>query len=169
MTDTKTKEFINKAIKIHGDRYDYSKVVYIKAKEKVNIICIIHGDFLQTPNGHLNGKGCIKCSGNYTPTTEEWIVKARKVHNDKYDYSKVIYKDKECKIIIICLIHGEFEQAPHSHLNGNGCPIRGINKMKQSQKKSIDLFIEQSKIIHGHKYDYTNVIYDNTNTKVNIY
>jgi len=60
MTD-KTKEFIDKAIKIHGNKYDYSKVEYIKSNDKVYIICNIHGEFQQTPNGHIQKKGCKKC------------------------------------------------------------------------------------------------------------
>jgi hypothetical protein len=52
-------EFIEKAIKIHGDFYDYSEVNYINTRTKVCIICPIHGRFWQTPNSHLSGKA--KC------------------------------------------------------------------------------------------------------------
>ena len=60
--NSNTEEFINKAIKVHGDKYDYSKVVYSKAMEKVLITCKIHGDFKQTPNSHLQGVGCSRCA-----------------------------------------------------------------------------------------------------------
>ena len=54
--------------------YDYSKVNYINAREKVCIICKIHGDFLQSPNDHLNGCGCQKCGlGNYSKICITWL------------------------------------------------------------------------------------------------
>jgi hypothetical protein len=58
MTD-KTKDFIDKVILVHGEKYDYSKVEYINARTKITIICKVHGEFQKTPNDHLNGKqGC---------------------------------------------------------------------------------------------------------------
>ena len=83
MTD-KTKEFIEKAIKIHGDKYDYSKVEYIDSKTKVKIICQIHGEFEQTPNHHLNRKdGCKKCGRisngiKHTKSQEDFILDSKK-------------------------------------------------------------------------------------------
>ena len=55
-------------------------------------------------------------------TTEEFIERARKVHGDKYDYSKAEYVNSSTKVCIICPVHGEFWQTPHNHLKGNGCP-----------------------------------------------
>ena len=57
----KTTEFIEKAIKIHGDLYDYSKSVYIGCEKKLLIICKKHGEFKQQPNNHLSRKGCPNC------------------------------------------------------------------------------------------------------------
>jgi very-short-patch-repair endonuclease len=118
-----TLQFIEKAKEIHGDTYDYSQVNYISSQSKVIIICKIHGEFLQGPANHLQMMGCLKCSGRYQPTTEEFIERANELHGDKYDYSKVIYKTAKEKIIIICKIHGDFEQIPDCHLRGNGCPL----------------------------------------------
>ena len=67
------KKFIEKSIKKHGDKYDYSKVEYINNRTKVCIICSEHGEFWQTPNKHLSGRGCSKCSGKYKKTTEDFI------------------------------------------------------------------------------------------------
>ena len=114
--------FIKKAKEVHGDNYDYSKVEYVNYKTKVCIICPIHGEFYQTPNKHLNKCGCPKCYGKKKYTTEEWVEKAKNVHGDKYDYSKVIYVNSTVKVCIICPIHGEFFQEANSHLNGSGCP-----------------------------------------------
>lgn len=116
-----TKEqFIEKAIEIHGNKYDYSKVNYIDAKTKVCIVCPEHGDFLQLPYNHLNGNGCPSCA-RHKWDTDSFIKKAMEVHGDKYDYSKTEFKSTREKVCIICPEHGEFWQYPLSHLNGNGC------------------------------------------------
>ena len=78
----------------HNNKYIYDKVVYINAKTNVCIICDKHGEFLCTPNNHLRGKGCPKCVGK-NKTTEEWILEAKKIHGEKYNYSKVNYKKKK--------------------------------------------------------------------------
>ena len=117
--------FIEEAKKVHGDKYDYSKVEYINVHTKVCIICAEHGEFWQTPASHLMGRNCPKCSFEKHPhrkiTNNEFIQKAKKVHGDKYDYSKVDYKDIKTKVCIICPIHGEYWQIPQYHLRGNGC------------------------------------------------
>ena len=128
-----TEEFIQKAHKVHGDKYDYSKVEYDGYKTKVCIICPKHGEFWQTPNSHLNGNGCPKCKGEkQTCTTDEFIAKAKKIHGDKYDYSKVEYVNNHTKVCIICPEHGEFWQIPSSHLQGKGCPKCGIENHRKN-------------------------------------
>ena len=80
-----TADFVKNARKKHGDKYDYSKVNYINNRIKVIIICPIHGEFLQKPNGHLNGQGCFECGNDvlrkYTLT--DFVKNARKKHGDK--------------------------------------------------------------------------------------
>jgi hypothetical protein len=121
--NSNTNKFIIKAIEIHGDKYDYSKVKYVKAREKVIITCKEHGDFEQTPNGHLSKESvCRKCSTEINSdklrkTTEQFIEESKQIHSDKYDYSKVEYKNAGEKVIIICKEHGEFLQTPNSHLS----------------------------------------------------
>jgi hypothetical protein len=114
------EEFVNKSILVHHNYYDYSLVKYIVNCNKVKIICPIHGEFLQTPNAHLLGKGCKKCSIKFS--LDEFIELANKVHNYKYDYSKTNYIDSTKKIIIICPDHGEFSQRTNQHMFGHGCP-----------------------------------------------
>ena len=101
--------FIEKARKVHGNKYDYSKVEYHNNHEKVCIICPEHGEFWQTPKNHLKGCNCPKCSNVYKMSNEEWIEKAREIHGDKYDYSKTHYISNKLKVKIICPKHGEFE------------------------------------------------------------
>jgi len=121
-----TDEYIEEAKKIHGDRFDYSKVDYKSATEPIIIICGVHGEFLQTPSDHKNqGSGCKKCSNVYSPSTEEWIKWALDIWDDEYDYSKVDYKYASEKVIIICKKHGEFKCSPNNHIhatNPTGCP-----------------------------------------------
>ena len=121
---TSIEEFIEKANKVHNNRYDYSKVEYKHSKEKITIICPEHGEFEQIPSNHINNKsGCLCCARQkMTLTTKEFIEKANGVHDDKYDYSKVEYIQNHDKIVIVCSKHGEFEQMAGSHLGNHGCP-----------------------------------------------
>jgi very-short-patch-repair endonuclease len=153
----KTNIFIFKANKIYGDKYDYSKVNYINAKTKINIICKVHGEFEQTPSNHLRKHNCQKCAKNFKLDTIGFIDKAKQIHNNVYDYSKVNYVNADTKIIIICKIHGEFIQIPDFHINRKcGCP-----KCSNNIKFDTLEFIEKSKQIHKNKYDYSKVEYIN--------
>ena len=85
------KMFIEKANLIHENKYLYLLCKYKNSKIKIDIICPEHGEFEQTPNAHLSGKGCPKCGlknrkNNKTKTNESFIIEANKIHNDKYDY-----------------------------------------------------------------------------------
>ena len=161
-----TKEdFIKKAILIHEDKYDYSKVEYINSQTKVCIICPEHGEFWQTPGNHIYGNGCPKCSGK-NKTTENFIQESIKIHENKYDYSKTQYKGIFNKVTIICPEHGEFLQTPHSHLRGNGCPKCFYDREQNINKICREFFKEKAMKIHGNKYDYSKVEYINSQTKV---
>ena len=107
-----TKEIIQEFKKVHNDRYDYSKVDYINGKIPVVIICPEHGEFSQRSDTHKQGAGCPRCGGSFKVTQEEAIEEFRKVHVDKYDYSKVRYVNASNPISIICPEHGEFQQIP---------------------------------------------------------
>lgn len=146
-----TDEFIKKARKIYGEKYDYSNVDYKNNKEKVCIICHNvdeqgneHGVFFQRPNDHLSGYGCPKCGNRYTPTTEEWVAKARIVHGNRYDYSKTVYRSALSRLIITCPIHGDFEQIANNHLNGFNCPSCNCNKKSKMEESFAELLIENN-------------------------
>ena len=135
-------EFIKEANKVHNSRYDYSKVDYINNKKEVYIICPIHGEFYQSPISHLKGNGYQKCNGGVRDTTEAFIEKARKIHGDKYDYSKVEYKNSHTNVCIICPKYGEFMQIPNNHLCGNGCKKCRTVKMKEILSFDKEQFIK---------------------------
>jgi very-short-patch-repair endonuclease len=164
----KTIEFILKAKALHGDIYDYSKVIYINAHEKVVIGCGTHGEFKQSPNGHLvkdkkngGGRGCVKCGRirgalKTRKGTYQFIVDAQKIHGNKYDYSNVDYKTSNENVTIICPKddHGPFQQQPLNHLGGKGC-----SKCSGVYKPNTDEFIQKAKEKHGDTYDYSMVDY----------
>ena len=130
MEKSKNEIFIEKARKIHNDKYDYSKVEYINAKTKVCIKCPIHGEFWQTPTDHLSGKGCKYCANNVKYTSENFVEKSKKIHGNKYDYSNVNYVNNSTKVCIICPEHGEFWQTPDNHLRGHSCPKCNTSKLE---------------------------------------
>lgn len=96
-------------------------------------------------------------------TTHEFIKRASIVHENKFNYSLVEYKNSQKKVKIICPIHGEFEQRPNDHIQGKSCIMcAGIKKGNNNT------FIEKAKKQHGDKYNYSIVEYKNTRTKVKI-
>ena len=158
-----TESFIQKAHEVHESKYDYSKVEYKGIFEKVCIICPEHGEFWQTPNNHLNNKrGCPKCGVKAVwdkrgrITTESFIQKARNIHGDKYDYSKVEYINSQTKVCIICPEHGEFWQAPSKHLSGQGCSKCGVKAVWDKRGRiTTESFIQKAHEVHEGKYDYS--------------
>ena len=156
-----TEEFIQKASAVHKGRYDYSKVNYIGLYDKVCIICRTHGEFWQSPNNHLRGAGCPRCSGNHIPTTEEFIASAKRVHGNRYDYSKAEYRKSNSKVCIICPEHGDFWMTPNNHLHGNGCPkCYGNAKIDKEEflRRAIDRF--------NGRYSYSKVEWNGYGRKV---
>jgi hypothetical protein len=156
-------EFLNDARSVHGNLYDYSQSNYKNGVTDIDIICPTHGKFQQQPYSHLNGKGCSKCKGGVMYNTQEFIQKARNIHNDNYDYSQVNYVDSQTPVTIVCPSHGEFQQKPVVHLVGSGC-------LKCSGKEVFnnDDFIEKSNIIHNNFYDYSKSNYERSDKKVEI-
>lgn len=100
--------FIERSIKSHTTKYDYSKVSFKNPLEKVTIICPIHEEFQQRASYHMHGGNCPKCVGGRKLTKEEFIEKAKIIHKNKYDYSKVKYVNYSTKVCIICPEHGDF-------------------------------------------------------------
>lgn len=161
--EQRAKDFISKASKVHSNKYDYSLVDYINATSKVTIVCGKHGEFKQSPKNHIAlRQGCPKCARNQKLTTSDFIQRAKAIHSDKYDYTKSEYTKRSSKIIIICPIHGEFQQRAGDHLNGSGCRKCSLVSSATKQVLSTQEFIEkesikkQSSISSYHKelYDF---------------
>lgn len=163
-----TVDFIRQAQKVHGDRYDYSRVEYVKAIQDVIIICKHHGEFLQRPSNHLTGYGCRKCGGSAPVTHDEFIERATSVHGDRYDYSDVSFSSVETKIAIRCREHGIFHQRLLSHLRGFNCPKCGRASTAKKLGHDFSRFCDDARQTHGKKYDYSKVRYFNALSKVTI-
>ena len=158
------EECLKRFKEVHGDKYDYSKVVFNNVDEKVCIICKEHGEFWQTPYKHINRKqGCPRCSRNVKFTKEDFIKESLKTHVIKYDYSEVEYKNAQKDVKIICPKHGAFLQNANKHRRGGNCPL-----CAGGSKDTAETFIKKAKEIHGNEYDYSKVNYKNSNTKVEI-
>jgi len=161
-----TEEFILKAKEVHGERYNYSKVDYKNNHTKVNIICKKHDKFKQTPSCHLSGQGCPVCSGHYKHTIEDFLKKAKEIHGDIYNYSKVVYEKSNEKVTIECKLHGQFQQTPNCHLLGHGCSLCGNIKGSMKLRSTTEEFIEKAKEVHGETYDYTKALYETSKQKI---
>ena len=158
------EQFLAKARAAHGDKYDYSQARYSGNSVKVTIICPQHGPFKQAPFGHWSGRNCPNCVGGVSIDTEEFIIKARQAHGNKYDYSRVLYTNNKAKATIICPVHGLFKQKASSHLRGYGCPSCGQKRLALGQAG----FLAKAHAAHGDKYDYSQTDYTVSREKITV-
>ena len=164
-----TADFIKRSKAVHGSKYGYEKSIYIASIKTVEIYCKKCQEyFWQIASVHMKGHHCKKCakkrSSKKTRVSQEEIInRFKKVHGDRYDYSKTNYQTSAQKVIIICKKHGEFEQLPPAHEKGHGCAhCAGCGR--RTQKEAIQEF--QS--VHGDRYDYSLVDYKGVDYKVKI-
>ena len=136
---------------IHGDRYDYSNIKFIKNTNSIlEIKCKIHGEFRQTYKTHLKS-GCLQCGIESSKLSlDKFIKRSIEIHGDKYNYSKSIYNNIYSKLLIKCSKHGFFKQEPKSHLRGSGCPIC---KSSKGEIKILN-FLDDNKIKYVTQYKF---------------
>ena len=159
-----TEMFIDAAKKVHGDRYDYSNVVYKNQTTHVTIRCKEHGEFNQVPAYHIHSAaGCPACVSNDRLTLEKFLKDSKEKHGDTYDYSLVEITNNTTPVKIICKNHGVFEQSPKAHRLGRGCPTCG-----GTTRGSTEQFIERARGVHGERYDYSLVEYTSAKSPVKI-
>lgn len=99
-------------------------------------------------------------------TQEEFIRRARELHGDRYDYSKVEYVNARTKVCIVCPRHNEFWQTPRDHLSGYGCKTCGLEVISDSKRMTLHCFLDKANEIHNSKYNYSKVEYIGTENKV---
>lgn len=163
--------FIKNAKEIHGNKYDYSQVIYINSRTKVKIYCKkCKRYFEQLPFVHCRGNGCKHCGTERAAALQrsnsiDFIKKAKNIHGDKYSYDKVKYFSSEKKVKIFCnKCKKYFFQTPNKHLNNQGCPYCADNI-----KKDTGWFIKSAKKIHKNKYNYDKTEYVDAHKKVKIF
>lgn len=157
----RAKSFIDYCQKENPD-YNYSKILEIKGyRSKVEIICPIHGGFIQRVDHHLNGSKCPKCMGGAKKTVDYFIHQAKSVHGNKYDYSLVEYKNSSTSIKLICPIHGPFSIIPYHHLKGANCHAC-VNRTHYTT----ETFIKACQLIHNNKYNYSKTEYTKVKNEI---
>ena len=156
-----TPMFILKSKLKHGDKYDYTKSVYTGVDDNIIITCPVHGDFLQKPRNHWDGSNCHKCNiieaGIATPKSlEQFKIDASKVHNNFYNYDKVVYVNNKTNVIITCPLHGDFEARPDNHIN----LMQGCNKCRQSKgENKISMFLDLINVEYKKEFTFINSRY----------
>lgn len=150
------EEFIKKCKSIYGEHYDYSNTIYTGVTGKISVLCPVHGAFQTTPTIYYKGEGCKKCLNQ-----RRFIEKSIKLHNDKYNYDKVLYTKSNEKVCVICKIHGEFWITPAYHIKGYGCT-------KCREEDSYKNFIKRAEKIHNNLYTYISESYSINNKKIKI-
>lgn len=163
-TDTRTINFFTtleeNLVTLHKNKYDYSNTTYRTKRLDFSYICPVHGVVTQNAGEHIRGHGCKACSVLensqilFNRAKEKFVASCRKTHGDTYDYSKVVYKGSDTKILIKCRTHGEFLQNPIKHKKGSGCPLCVID----SRSRTKDVFLETVKNKFSDKnYTYLNL------------
>lgn len=169
----RTKEqFIEEAVLKHGNKYSYQNVEWQGNWVKTNITCLDHGDFLQAPGSHLQGHGCPRCY--HERASREFLDRAKEIHGDKYDYSKVVYKGCFDKVVIGCKDHGDFLQQPNAHIGKlrQGC-VKCHREREKIRLEAISVqmgndFADKATKVHEGRYDYSLVKYTRSRFKVEI-
>lgn len=99
-------------------------------------------------------------------TQQEFINRANKIHNFRYDYIKTNYIGANIKVIITCKDHGDFKQQANSHLRGTNCPQCAINTVALFHSSNTNAFIEKANKIHNYLYKYNKVNYVNNRIEI---
>ena len=164
-----TEEFVTRARKLYGDKYDYSQTVYVHSLKKLTITCPKHGDFEMEGHRHLKAGGCTKCSGGLEQVvdTASFVRRVTAMYDGMYDYSKADYKGCGEPVIVGCRTHGDFSVTPVLHIHHRvGCPM--CTEAVTGGKKFLGTegFIERARAVHGNTYNYDKVLYVNIDTKV---
>lgn len=166
-----THEKFVKSSRIHyGETFDYSKVppkMTLKSKNRVIVICKIHGEFEVSPYLHMNGKSsCKRCTklDHKNKFMEHFIFKSKEKHGDRYDYSLVEYVKGSLPVKIICKNHGIFLQAPNIHMKGANCSKCAF----EGPNITFDEFLQRAIKKHGMRYSYNEHTYNGINKPIEV-
>jgi very-short-patch-repair endonuclease len=170
-----TEQVISRFRSRHGDRYDYSEVVYHLDGVPVTIICNNHGRFEQRPDLHWKGANCPRCAwlerdrGRIERAAAAFESRARATHGDRYDYTEARFKGARENLMVVCRKHGPFEQTASAHIRGAGCPHCANESKNQDKREACrDAFVERARMVHGDRYDYSLAKYKTVHSAVQI-
>ena len=150
----------------------FEKVKYVNNHKPINLVCPVHGDFEITPITIEKNLECPECQkirlhDKYAKTTEEFINQAKKIHGDKFIYSKTVYKTCKDKLTITCPSHGDFETLPITHLKGHGCPFCANEHLWDNRERlDTETYIKKAIEKHNGKYIYLKTNYTTAHNKV---
>ena len=91
-------------------------------------------------------------------TTESFVAEAKEIYGDRYDYSKIDYKNREHRVVVTCPIHGDFQVFAREHLDGKGCP-----KCEKGEK-----YIAKLKEKFGDKFGLDEFVYESSTSPVTL-
>lgn len=160
-------------LQAHGTFYDYSKVLLQTIKDKITIICPIHGEFEQIAADHIRGCGCPKCARKrivdvHKYSTKEFIQRAQIVHGTLYTYDNTNYVASKTKVLVTCKQHGDWSIRPKNHLQGDGCPVCGVNTRTTKITLSQDEAIQKVKEKSPTKWDFSAFKYTSSHKAVTV-
>lgn len=167
-----TQEFVERAGATHHNKYNYSESVYVNSHTRLTIVCPAHGKFDQLPYTHLQGNGCMSCSGKQRTSQSDFVSRAKQAIGEQYDFSDSVYKNLSTQVTVICPDHGEFTKSPRLILQQHrGCPHCGQDRYRQKVKNSTlttQQFVDKARVVHTDNYIYDQVVYIQSSTKVSI-
>ena len=172
-----TAQFIVNARKSHGEKYDYSRSIYKKARKKVMIGCRNCSKwFPQTPSNHthkIKPRGCPNCADSHINRSKEsyllkplisqndFILRCKSLWGNKIDYSETIFKGTQKMITVRCIsCDNQYPILANNHVRGNyGCQVCRYQRAGDSARKTTVEYILEAKQIHGTDFDYSETEY----------
>ena len=165
------EKVIEQFTEVHGDEFDYSKVVYVDTNTPVEIRCKRHNlIFTPTPKNHKNGSKCKICgredqTKKASKGKDQFIKEVQEIYGDKYDLSLVEYVNSKTPVKIICKERGIFEVYPSTLLDTRVYLIKGKKKTRSTDK---EMFLKEVFKIYGNKNDYKDTIVGDSRGKIDV-
>ena len=173
-----TEKFIEKAKEIHGNTYDYSRSIYVRNDEPIEIVCIEHGPFFTKPISHSSGSGCPKCGRDKTTRhlRESRGKKLKellsKIEGPKYSFPNIDkeYQSYKSEITVICEDHGGFKRKVKSCVFNGVCPKCSIVKRSNIRRYSLEELKQILERNYGDRFEYPYLSkeYKNNKSKITI-
>ena len=157
---------------VHGDEFDYSKVVYVDTHTPIEVRCKKHDyTFYPTPKNHKNGAKCKICgreaqTEKARKSKEQFIKEMFNLYGDKYDVSNINYVNTKTEVEVLCRDHGTFYKKPFDLLAGHAC--KQCSKRAHTKSSNKDIFIEEARKVYGDKDDYTNTNIISARDKISV-